>query len=130
MTTGEAKEKIIDRLIGRELSLYTAMYAPDKYPLSTNELIGEIKGLTKYRARVAIHELEDEGMVEYTSQGFPAVVSCGEYAELVCEARPPKNGYTLTEKAFDSDRWKDAYAAWNKSMEEWANGGNEEDAES
>ncbi len=121
MTTEEAKQRIIHTIMSAEISTYMAMYAPDQAVISISNIIELENGLTKYRARKALKELIGEGMIEYTSQGCPAIVSCGEYEELVCEAGPPINGYCLTQKAFKSDLWKEVYSDWCKSMEDWAN---------
>lgn len=123
MTTSEAKEKIFNKIINCEISLYTAMYAPDKAVVPISNIIHLINGLTKYRARKALKELINDGLIYYTSQGCPALVSYGEYTELIDDARPPINGYALTQKGFETETWKKAYKEWEKSMEEWANAG-------
>lgn len=117
----QAKDKVLNCIIGCEISLYTTLYGPDKavVPISN---VAALTGLTKYGARKAIKELIKDGMIYYTSQGCPAIVSCGEYRELVCEAGAPINGYALTKDAFKSSAWHEAYDEWCKSMEEWANG--------
>ena len=122
MTTAEAKEKIFNCLISCELSTYTAMYAPDKAVVPISNIIYLINGLTKYRARKALKELINEELIFYTSQGCPAIVSYGEYEELIDDARPPINGYALTTKAYKSATFKDRKAEFDKSLEEWANG--------
>lgn len=122
MTTEEAKEKIFNVIIGCEISLYTCLYAPDKAVITITNIVNLIEGLTKYRARKALKSLIADGLVEYTSQGCPAVESIGEYRELIEEARPPINGYTLTKTGFQSEQFKRAYNDWKKSMAEWANG--------
>ena len=126
MTTPEAKEKILTMLINCQISTYTALYAPDTAVISTGDIVRDIPGLTRYRARIALKELQAESLVEYTSQGRPAVVSYGEVPELVCDAMPPINGYALTKQAYETDTWKQAHKDWEKSMEEWANGYEEE----
>lgn len=124
MTTEEAKDKIFRTIISCELSLYTALYTPDKAVVPISNIISLIDGLTKYRARLALKELINEDLLYYTSQGCPALLSPStesHYAELIDDAHPPINGYALTKKAFESQQWKDAYSSWNKSMEDWAN---------
>lgn len=116
------KSRIFDVIISCEIGSYTCSYAPDRAVIAIGNICNLIPGLTRYGARKALKELIADGLVEYTSQGCPAVVSYGEVPELVCDARPPINGYALTKKGFESDRWKQAYAEWCKSMEEWANG--------
>ena len=122
MTTDAAKDEILSTLMSCEISLYTTLYAPDTAVVSISNILALIPGLTKYRARLAIKELMQDGMVRYTSQGHPAIESFGEYRELVCDAMPPTNGYALTKQAFESDTWKSIKTEWEKSMEEWANG--------
>ena len=123
MTTIEAKEKIFNCIIQCEISLYTAMYTPDKAVVTISNIIYLINGLTKYRAKRALKELISDGVIYYTSQGCPAIVSYGEYTELIDDAHPPINGYALTKKGFETETWKKAYKEWTKSMEEWANAG-------
>ena len=123
MTTEEAKDRILTTLMGCEISLYTTLYGPDKAVVSISNFLSLIPGLTRYRARLAIKDLLQDGIIKYTSQGHPAIESFGEYRELVCDAMPPTNGYALTQKACETDIWKARYAEWKKSMEEWANGG-------
>ena len=118
----EAKEKIFSMLISCEISTYTAMYAPDRAVVPISNILAFVNGLTKYRARKALKELISDGVICYTSQGCPAIVSYGEYKELIADAAPPINGYCLTKKGFETVEWKQAYKQWKKSMEEWANG--------
>lgn len=123
MTTEEAKDRILTTLMGCEISLYTTLYGPDTAVVSISNFLSLIPDLTRYRARLAIKDLLQDGIIKYTSQGHPAIESFGEYRELVCDAMPPTNGYALTRKAFETETWKARYAEWEKSMEEWANGG-------
>lgn len=120
MTTQEAKIKIFNFIIHAEIGTYTCLYAPAKAVITISNLLDQIEGLTKYRAYKALHELKDEGMIMYTSQGNPDVISYGETPELVCEAAPPTNGYALTIFAFNTEEWKRAYDDWNESLKEWA----------
>lgn len=122
MTNDEVKRKIFSMLINCEISTYTALYAPDRAVVTIGNIVESIEGLTKYKARKALKQLIVDGIICYTSQGCPAVVSHGEYKELIAEAAPPINGYALTEKGFNTNEWRQAYAQWEKSMEEWANG--------
>lgn len=123
MTTAEAKEKIFNAIINCEISLYTTMYAPDKAVVPISNIIYLINGLTKYRARKALKELLVDGLIYYTSQGRPALISYGEYTELIDDARPPINGYALTQKGFETEIWKKTYKEWGESMEDLANAG-------
>lgn len=119
MTTEEAKVKIFDCLISCEISLYTVLYAPDKAVVPISNIIHLINGLTKYRARKALKELINDGLIYYTSQGCPALVSYCD--ELIDDARPPINGYALTEKGVKTDIFKQKLKEYNESLEEWAN---------
>ena len=125
MNTKEAKELIFNTLCNCEISLYMAWYAPDKAVVPISNFCSLIKGLTKYRARLALKELISEGLIEYTSQGCPAIVSPStedHMEELIDEPHPPINGYALTQRGFESDVFKRHKDDWNKSMEEWAKG--------
>ena len=122
-------EKILSTLIVCELSTYTSLYAPDRAVISISNMLALNEGMTRYAAKKALKALISEGLVEYTSQGCPAIVSYGEYPELIEDARPPINGYALTKRAFETEEWKSAYAEWCRSMEEWANAEVKEDEE-
>lgn len=122
MSNDEAKEKIFRVLIGCQISTYISLHAPDEAVVSIGNFLHLIDGLTRYRARLALKELMADGLIEYKSQGCPAIVSSGEYAELIAESGPPINGYALTHKGYESGEYKHAYDKWCKSMEEWANG--------
>ena len=118
----EDANKVLSCIMSCEISLYTACYAPDKAVVPISNIISLLKW-TKYRSRKALKELRELELIEYTSQGCPAIVSYGaeSYPELIDDAHPPINGYTLTKKAFESELWKECYSEWSKSMEEWAN---------
>lgn len=122
------KDRIFHHIIWCEISNYTSLYAPGKAVVSISNLLYLLGNVTKYSARQALKRLIADGLIEYTSQGCPAVMSYGEVPELVEDAAPPINGYALTKKGFETPEWKNAYKEWCKSMEEWANmGGGEED---
>ena len=116
MTNWEAMDKIFNCLINCQLSTYTTPFSPPEVVVTISNILALIPGLTKYRARKAIKALISDGVICYKSQGCPAIVN----EELVCEAGPPINGYTLTEEGYRTEKWKNAYNAWCKSMEEWA----------
>lgn len=118
----EAKKRIFSMLISCQISTYTNTYAPDEAVVSMGNILKCIEGLTRYKAGKALKTLREDGLVIYTSQGCPAVVSYGECPELLCDAAPPINGYALTKKAYDTAEWKQAYKDWEQSMEDWANG--------
>lgn len=102
-----------------EVSSYTTMYPPEKVVLSTGD-IAKMCLWSKYRVRKAIKGLVEKGLIERASCGYPAVISYGEYPELVYESAPPKNGYAITKEGFRSEEWKSIYDLWRRSMEEWA----------
>lgn len=117
----ENASKVLGCIMSCEISLYTACYAPDKAVVPISNIASLLKW-TKYRVRKALKELRELELIEYTSQGCPAIVSYGaeSYPELIDDAHPPINGYALTKKAFESELWKNMHAEWEKSMEEWA----------
>ena len=114
--------KVFSCIMSCEISLYTVCYAPNKAVVPISNIVSLLEW-TKYRVRKALKELRELGLIEYTSQGCPAIVSYGaeSYPELIDDAHPPINGYSLTKKAFESELWKEHYSEWSKSMEEWAN---------
>ena len=116
------KARIFDILISCEIGTYTSSHAPDRAVVSISNIVALLGDVTKYGARQALKRLKADGLVEYTSQGCPAIMSYGEVPELIADAAPPINGYCLTKKGFETPEWKQAYKKWNKSMEEWANG--------
>ncbi|MDO4803867.1 MAG: hypothetical protein Q4A32_03490 [Lachnospiraceae bacterium] len=123
VTIEEAKKRILGEIISAQIGTYMSTYAPDDGVITISNLIKLIDGLTKYRARQALKSLMADGLIACTSQGRPAIVSYGEYTELVCESGPPINGYKLTAKGYESKEYQVAYKEWCKSMEEWGNSG-------
>lgn len=119
MTSDE--KAVFNTIASCETSSYTILYGPERVVVSTGE-IAKMHLWTKYRTRKAIKGLVEKGLIERAICGNPAIESCGEYRELVCEAMPPKNGYAITEKGFKSGEWKDIYDMWCRSMAEWADG--------
>lgn len=124
MTENEAKEVMLGAAFqvfcNAECGSYMCTYGPERAVVSTKEVANVLKW-TVYRTRKAIHELVKRGWIERASCGCPAVVSCGEVPELVCDAMPPKNGYAITKMGFETDHWKVAYQEWCDSLAEWAN---------
>lgn len=118
----ETAKQILETIIGCEISTYEYTYGPDEAVVTISNLLTLHKGMTKYRVRKALKEIMTEGLICYKSQGCPAIVSYGECPELICDARPPINGYALTEKGCKSNEYKEAYAKWCKSLEVWVNG--------
>lgn len=118
------KDRIFNVLISCEIATYTNLYAPDRAVVSISNIVALLGDVTKYGARQALKRLMADGLVEYTSQGRPAVISYyGEDGEgsLIEGAAPPINGYCLTKKGFETPEWKQAYKKWEKSIDEWAN---------
>lgn len=88
---------------------------------SAKELVN-FTGLTLYAARKAIKELREAGLVERGCVGCPAIVEGYEYQELVCEAQPPKNGFTTTTSAKDTAIYKEEELKFNEGLRKWAEG--------
>lgn len=118
--TASDEKAVFDCIANCEIASYTTMDVDNRIVVSASE-IANILLWTKYRVRKAIKYLVSDGLIERASVGRPAIESCGESRELVCDAMPPKNGYALTPKGFRCEEWKALYAEWCKSMEEWAN---------
>ena len=108
MTIDELKQKLFKHIISCEFATYECWYAPDCAVVSISNLMLFEPDISKYKMRKALKELIADGLIEYTSQGCPAVESCGEYTELVCEAGPPINGYALTKAGFESKEYQEA----------------------
>ena len=113
------KARIFNVLISCEIATYTNLYAPDGAVVSISNIVALLGDVTKYGARQALKRLMADGLVEYTSQGRPTVISYnGEVHELIADAAPPINGYCLTKKGFETPEWEQAYKKWEKSVEE------------
>lgn len=93
----------------------------DAYVVSAKD-IANSTGLSKYKVLKILHELRDEGLVERATQGCPAQISYGETVELICEAMPPLNGWTLTHNGHESEIFKTVKKEYIRELEEWANG--------
>lgn len=122
MTTEFVKKRILTHIIQAELATYESCYAPDRAVISISWLLEWEPDVTKYRMRKALKGLMADGLIEYTSQGRPAIESCGEYKELVCDAAPPINGYALTKVGFESDEWKEASEQRDRAYRRWCEG--------
>ena len=114
----ELKQKVFNDIIQAELATYMCCYSPDRAVISISNLMLFQPDVTKYAMRKVLKELIADGVVEYTSQGCPAIESIGEYTELICDAAPPVNGYALTKAGFESEAWKTAYDAWCRALKE------------
>ena len=119
--TDDAKE-ILQCIMSCEIALFECLFSPNRAVVPISNIV-YLKKWTKYRVRKALRELRNLDLIEYTSQGCPAIMSYGAESEpeLIDDARPPINGYALTEEAFDTPIWKELYAEWVKGVEEWAN---------
>jgi len=122
MTTEFVKNRILTHIIQAELDIYESCYAPDRAVIPISWLLEWESEVTKYRMRKALKELIADGLIEYTSQGHPAIESYGEYTELVCDASPPINGYALTKAGFESDEWKVASEQRDRAYQRWCEG--------
>ena len=122
MNTEFVKKRILIHIIQGELATYESCYAPDRAVIPISWLLEWEPEVTKYRMRKALNELIADGLIEYTSQGRPAIESCGEYTELVCDAAPPINGYALTKAGFESDEWKAASDEREKAYKKMCEG--------
>lgn len=115
-------DRVLSMIMDCEISLYTVLYAPDTAVVRMGDICKAFPDAPKSHVKRAVKELVRDGMLHYTSQGCPAVMSCGEVPELVYDAAPPINGYALTKAAFLSGMWERKYKEWCKTMEDWANG--------
>ncbi|MCM1328074.1 MAG: hypothetical protein NC253_01410 [Ruminococcus sp.] len=85
-------------------------------------LIAESVGFSKYKTIKILHDLRGNGLVERSSQGCPAQVSCGEVVELICESSPPINGWALTPKARKTIAYMDAEDEFFKGIADLVKG--------
>lgn len=115
------REKVL-RIISRIVVDYY-----DVYVISTKR-IATIAKLSKYKTFKVLHELRDEGLVERASQ-CPAQVSYGDVVELIGEAMPPINGWTITDKGRETSIYKVTEDEYKREMMKLAMGYNEEDNE-
>lgn len=121
ITLDEIKQKLFKHIIGCEFATYESCYSPGWAVVPISSLMLFEPSISKYMMRKALKELVADGLIEYTSQGCPAIESIGEYTELVCEAGPPINGYALTKAGFESDEYKEESERRDRVYREWAN---------
>ncbi len=112
----ETAKMVFETIIRYEIAGYSCFFAPENAVVPISNIVFHKPELTKYKARKALKELICEDLIFYTSQGQPALVSSGEYKELICEAQPPKNGYALTKKGFESELFRQKYKSWEASL--------------
>ena len=115
LTLDEIKQKLFKHIIGCEFAIYESCYAPDCAVVPISTLMSFEPDISKYKMRKALKELLADGVIEYTTQGRPAIESFGEYRELVCEAAPPINGYALTKAGFESKEYQEASEQRNRA---------------
>ena len=107
MDNQELKNEVIRILWNCDLTACLSMYCNTEGVVGISNLLYLITDrypeVTKYRLRKTLKELITEELVEFKSVGQPAIEDGYEYKELVCEARPPLNGYKLTKKGAELD---------------------------
>ena len=116
----DLERKVFNHYIEGEISLYNCMHAPDRYIESIGEVSKEL-GITKYQAAKVVHSLCNEGLLERTSLGCPAEVAYygeGE-PELIDDAHPPLNGFSLTKKALETEEYKRADKEYIEELDRW-----------
>lgn len=128
MTNEDLKPILIKLLWNVDLANTMSMYAPDDGVITISNILYLLKedkhNVSKYRLRLTLKELIADGIVEYKSVGCPAVESCGEYRELICDAGPPINGYTLTKKGQELDICKQLKEQFHEDMRKLCEGTN------
>lgn len=94
------------------------MYAQDWHDIRVYpvRLIAQSTGLSVYKVRNAINELRAAQLVERGCVGRPAIESGYEYKELECEAMPPLHGFSLTNKAVDTEIFKEEEQSFIKGL--------------
>ncbi len=110
------RDKVFKTIIECQINANTCLYAPNPPAVPISNILMLNKGMTLYGAKKALQWLVKKGLVQYVSVGRPAIVSEGESHELVSEARPPLNGYILTQTGFESFEYKDAYREWDRIL--------------
>lgn len=113
------KERVFEFICQAEIGTYMKMYYPSIHAVISSRNISEVLKISAYQTRKALNELKSEGLVKASCMGRPAIESCGEYNELVCEAMPPLRGYSLTAKGFESEKYKQLFKEWEESLKKW-----------
>ena len=108
MNTEFVKKRLLLHLMQAELDTcdFVSGYPADNAVISISQLLECEPKITKYLMRKTLRELIVDGLIEYTSIGCPAmkIEEYGEFAgyrEVFCEAKPPVNGYALTNAGFE-----------------------------
>ena len=112
----ELKQRVLSHIVHAELATYESVYAPSRGVITISNLMMFEPTATKYGMRKVLKELIADGLIEYTSEGCPAIESIGEYHELICDAAPPINGYALTKKGFECETWLKASQQWEDNL--------------
>lgn len=109
MTNSEYKKKVLEQmchfLAG---SIYSSVV--------TSKELARSADFTLYRVRKTLKELEAEGLVEKLSEGIRPEYSYE--GECIHEGYPPRNGWTVTQAVIQTDMWKEAIEAVNRSYVE------------
>ena len=108
MTTEFVKKRLLSHLMQAEFDTCDSVsgYPSDNAIIPISQLLECEPKITKYLMRKTLRELIVDGLIEYTSIGCPAmkIEEYGEFAgyrEVFCEAKPPVNGYALTNAGFE-----------------------------
>lgn len=84
--------------------------------------LAERTGLTRYKVLQVLNIFRSEGLVDRASMGCPTQFTGGEYDEMICDAAPPINGWSLTEKGRETDAYKASKKEYLDGLAELANG--------
>ncbi len=96
ITMTQAKDRIFNSIINRELSTYGQAYAPLVTEVSISDMV-KLTGLSLFMTRNAVMELTEEGYIKYFTEG-----------------------YTLTKRGYDSESFWKAKTRRNQKTKEWA----------
>lgn len=97
--TNKEKDAVLNALCRCSHNLYGV-------DVFTSKQLAERTGLDRCKVVQVLHYWRDEGIVERASMGCPAQFTGGEYDEMICDAAPPINGWSLTEKGRETDAYK------------------------
>lgn len=117
------------RVIGAPRKILQAICEFDAFSWNTSVFtaseISNVTGFSRYIVYKYLNFWKEKGFIEKGSEGIPA-----EYTyegECIHENFPPRNGWRLTEKGYQSATYKSERKKAHKSFEEWANGVIEEE---
>lgn len=83
----------------------------------TSKEIAHATNLSVYKVRKALRQLAENGYIEKYSEGCPACYDLYT-GELIYESLPPRNGWKLTEKGYQTDVYKTESKSLRKVYEE------------